>query len=64
MHNAGDMDSMAIASTVATAVLEGRSGDDLAAELFNMLGDGAFDGIQVPVMPACTAGDEHMDHGG
>lgn len=57
MHNAGDMDVTAVASTVATAVLEGCPGDDLAAELFNMMGDGAFDGIQAcrSYQPWCIA---------
>ena len=65
MHNAGDMDVTAVASTVATAVLEGRPGDELAAELFNMMGDGAFDGIQVCesfqpwCIAICTGPDQH-----
>ena len=47
MRAAGDMDVAPVASTVAMAVLEGRSADALASDLFNVLGDGAFDAIQV-----------------
>ncbi len=40
-------DVNSLATVVATAALGGRSGDELAAELFNLLGYDYFDAVQV-----------------
>lgn len=50
MRNSGEVpgtDVNSLGTTVASAVLGGRSGDELAAELFNLLGDDFFESIQV-----------------
>lgn len=54
MRNSGEVpgtDVNSLAMTVAAAVLGGRSGDELAAELFNLLGDAFFESIQVRPAP-------------
>lgn len=48
MTNSGDFgDVNSLAMTVASAVLGGHSGDELAAELFNLLGESFVESIQV-----------------
>lgn len=47
MHNVGDQGATDVASTVAVAVLGGGSAQSLASELYNLVGDSAFEAIQV-----------------
>ena len=46
-----EVNSLAI--TIVSAVLGGGSGDELAAELFNLLGDAHFEAIQVVILQNC-----------
>lgn len=44
-----------LATTIVSAVLGGGSGDELAAELFNLLGDAHFESIQVVILQNCRS---------
>jgi hypothetical protein len=53
MSNSSDMPGTevnSLAVTIVSAVLGGGSGDELAAELFNLLGDAHFEAIQVVIL--------------
>ena len=57
-HAATDVNSLA--TTIAAAVLTGRSGDELAAELYNLLGDAFLEPIQARTACFLCRGEEML----